>query len=498
MNSSIKKIVLSVFVSSIFGVIDVQGLTLKDSILEVLNTNPIVIERLSNYRATQQDINIAKAEYLPKVDFRSTVSNHRTGRLNSDIKNQKYNLYTNSLKLVQNIFDGFHTTYNVNYEETRALAAAYNYLEKSNDVAFKMVNAYLNVLKNHEILENAKENVIMNKQMLKDIEMLYKAKLVTKSDVIKIQASLSMARTNLIASINNTKDTEFNFTRALGRKPIVSNMKFPNLNISMPESIQRAILYALKNNPSLIVSKYNIKGAQELYKRDKHTYYPKLDFELEQKYNDVTVKNNGFDSPDDQTIARLVLRWNLYNGGADEALRQKRLSKIHQEVAIKQDLKRQTIEGLELSWSAYEIVFDQIKELKKYSQYMNESLQSIKEQYKIGAKSKKTILDLLTASSSVINAKSKMISAKYDEIFAKYRILDAMGLLVTAVVGDSNEYKAKVNIDVKKASEVLDKLPIILDSDNDKVVDDIDICDNSKPDDKIMPYGCIKTKWEKR
>ena len=489
-----KIIVFNILASLTVATMQIEALTLKQSVVEVVNTNPIVTERLRNYRATQQDLNIAQAKYLPKIDLRSTASYNEAGNFNSEIDDKNFHSYENSLKLTQNIFEGFRTTHQVDYEEARILAAAYNYLEKANDIAFEMVNVYLNVLKQHEILQNAKDNVAMNEKMLKDIEELYKARMVTKSDLIKVQASLAMAKTNLITNINNTRDAEFNFTRVLGRRPIVSSMSLPKLRVSMPESIQRATMYAIKNNPSLQVSQYNIEGAQALYKRDKYTYYPRLDLELEQKFDDAFADNNGFDSPDDRSIVRFVLNWNLYNGGADKALVQKKLSKIHQEVAIKRDLKRQTIEGLELSWSAYEIVSQQIEQLKEHSKYINATLSSLEAEYKMGKKSRRTILDLLSASNDVINAKSRMITAKYDKLFAQYRILDAMGLLVTVVAGDEKEYRARVNLDVDKVTQELDKLPITLDVDNDKISDELDLCDNSHPNNDIMPYGCRSIK----
>lgn len=469
-----------------------NALTLKDSVVEVLNTNPIVKERLRNYRATQQDLNIAESEYLPKLDLNAALSYNQAGNLNKDLDNNEFHFYETSLKLTQNIFDGYRTTHQVDYEEARILAAAYNYLEKANDIAFEMVGVYLNVLKNYELLKNAKENVEMNKRLLSDIQKLYDSKLVTKSDLIKVQASLSMAETNFVTLVNNTKDAEYSFARVLGRKPKVDDLSFPTLNVSMPESIQRATMYAIKNNPSLLVSQYNIKGAQALYKRDKHNYYPKLDFELEQKYDMAHEDNNGFESDDDRFIARLQLKWNLYNGGADKALVQKKISKIAQESEIKRDLKRQVIEGLELSYSAYEVVSKQIEKLNIHDKYMSEILESLLEEYKLGKKSRRTILDILNANSDVLNAKSRMLSAKYDQLFAQYRILDAMGLMVTVVAGDEKEYRNRVNLDVEKASEVLDTLPITLDQDDDKIADDLDICDNSKGEKNIMPYGCEK------
>jgi adhesin transport system outer membrane protein len=112
----------------------------------------------------------------------------------------------------------------------------------------------------------------------------------------------------------------------------------------------------------------------------------------------------------------------------------------------------------------------------------------------MGKKSKRTILDLLGASNDVINANSRMITAKYDKLFAQYRILDAMGLLVTVIAGDEKEYRSRVNLGVEEVTQTLDTLPIALDVDNDKITDELDICDNSNPDNNIMPYGCQSIK----
>lgn len=54
-----------------------------------------------------------------------------------------YGNYTNSLKLTQNIFNGFSTTEKINYQEARVFGAAYHYLENANDISFNMTQAYI-------------------------------------------------------------------------------------------------------------------------------------------------------------------------------------------------------------------------------------------------------------------------------------------------------------------------------------------------------------------
>lgn len=372
MELKVKKRLISVIASSVCLLgMNLQALTLKESVLEAMETNPVVQERLKNFNETQQDLEIAKSEWLPSLDYRATFGRNEAGNLkdgttessyNHNVIDESYNHYTQSLKLTQNIFNGFSTTHKIDYQKARILGAAHHYLENANDIAFQMVGAYLDVVRSYQLLQNAKDNVVINEKIYKDVQSLYDQGLTTKSEMTKIYASLSLAKSNLVVQKNNSVDKEFRFKRLLGRDADISSFTLPTLNYAMPESKERATMYAIQNNPSILVSNFNIKGAQALYKEKKSKFYPTVDLEVEQVFNDVNRRNN-FDMPDDRLKAYVVLSWNLYKGGAHTADVQKSKSTINKEVELQRDLKRQTIEGLELSWSAYEMLGQQLEEL---------------------------------------------------------------------------------------------------------------------------------------
>lgn len=486
-----------IFLNSLVLSSSLFGLTLKESVVEAMNTNPVVTERLKNYRATQQDLSVAESEYYPSVDFSASLGynnagafkDSRDGDWNHKVIDEQYNNYETSLILTQNLFDGFSTMNKVDYQEARILAAAYNYVEKSNDIAFKMTSAYISVVRSYELLQTARENVQINDEIFRKVKDLFDSGLTTDSEVKKIESSLSLARSNLTVQKNNARDTEYSFRRVLGRMPNVAIMSRPELSISMPDSIERAALYAVNHNPSLLVSQYNIKGAQALHKQTQKDFYPTLDLELAQNFNDADERNS-FNQPDDRFSARLVLSYNIFRGGADVAAAQREISKINQEIEIKRDLKRQVIEGLDLSWNAYEMIAQQIKDLKEYSKFSEKTLELYKEEYDLGRRS---LLDLLSAQNDAINSRSQIITAEYEHLLAKYRILDAMGLLPQAIVGDTQEFNSRVNLySDGEAHEILDVIPVKLDVDEDNIVDNQDLCDNSLLENNIMPYGCKK------
>ena len=279
------------------------ALTLQESVVEALQTNPVVQERLKNFHETQQDLEIVKSEWLPSLDYRGTIGISNAGHFkdgnkdknwNHDLANDRgnYASYSNSLKLTQNIFNGFSTTHKMNYQEARIMAAAHHYVENANDVAFQMVGAYIDLIRSYKLLQIAKENVAINKKIYEDVQSLYEQGLTNKSEMTKINASLSLANSNLTVNQNNTIDKEARFKRLFGRSVNVGTLEMPRLDFAMPESKERATQIAITNNPSLIVSNFNIKGAQEIYKQKQSKFYPIIDLEFEQVYNDYK-RNSG-------------------------------------------------------------------------------------------------------------------------------------------------------------------------------------------------------------
>ena len=484
-----KKLLITLSILSTLNAQDLQT-TLK----EVLSTNPTVLERLKNYNSTKEDITNAKAGYYPKLDLSLGVGYENTQRKNWDnqttLKDHKGNgidslglsVYQNSLTYTQNLFNGFATTAQVSQQQNRTISAAYSYIEKANTTSFETVNKYLEVLKQTELLQTAKENVDIDKEIFKKVQKLYEAGLTTLSEVNKIESSLALAEANYAVEENSLKNAQYNMQRVLGRYLQAKDMVKPSLDITFPDTLEEATQYAIKHNPSLLVSKYNIKLAQERYKERKSPFYPRIDIEISESINKNLSASEGTDN---RFKAMAYLRYNFFNGFSDSSGLQKSVSQIHQEVQTKNDLRRKVIENINLAWVANQELANQLKHLKDYKKFSLKTLTLYTKEYDLG---RRTLLDLLSAQNDFIGAKSQIINTQYSMLFAKYRILDAMGILVNTVAGGEDVY---ANVGLKaQTPKNNDVLPVVYDRDKDLIVDEQDICNNSLTKDMKNLYGC--------
>lgn len=459
------KLLLIISLSSIL-----NAQSLKTTVEEVISTNPIILERLKNYDATKETITSAKSGFYPKLDISLGVGYERSKRedyagtstITEDaqiVNSLGTKVYQNALTYTQNLFNGFKTTYQIAQQEHGTVSAAYSYVEKVNNSSFEMVDNYLQVMKHVELLELAKENIEINETIFKKVKKLYNSGLTTLSEVNKIESSLSLAKSNYVVQENTLLDFTYNLKRSLGRFLDTKKMIKPTFDVKLPDTLENASQFALINNPSLLVSKHNIKLAQAIYKEKEAPYYPSIDIEVSQSLN----KNlSGIQGTDERFRAMAYLKYNIFNGFYDNSELLKSKSRVHQEVESTNDLRRQVLEGLELSWTANEKLTLQMKYLQEYKDFSLKTLTLYTKEYDLGRRS---LLDLLSAQNDFIASRSQIINTQYSMLFAKYRILDAMGNLVSSILGTTDNIYSNVGLHGSIPINT-DSLPIQLDHEN--------------------------------
>lgn len=420
-----------------------NALTLQEGVDEVLSTHPVVQERLHNYRATLEDLRTTEAQYLPTLDYSGTIAREKTKAPITQNESRSFTSYEHSLLLSQNLFNGFGSIYEADYNKARILAAANHYIENANDAAYQFIDRYIIALKNRDLLCIAKANVAFNEDIYAKVNKLYQAGMTTRSESEKADTSLSLAKANYVVAKNNMDDSLYNLERILGR--LIKKEELENASFSgeIPTSLEEVQSYAKTHNPSMLVSEYNIKAAKAQNSAAYKNYYPKIDAFARQSWaNDL----GGLEGKDDRFKVGVTLNYNLYRGGADESQIQKNLSKIYQENENKRDAVRKLNEQGGLSWAAKTYLTEQIELLKRYETTSAKTLELYQKEYDLG---RRTLLDLLVAQNDHVSAQTQIVVAENNLLFAYYRILDSMGSMVQNVLGSKAQtYTNKVGLKV--------------------------------------------------
>lgn len=120
---------LSIGLASILIPLSSFGLTLEQAVQYVTSTNPIILQSIETYKATEYDLEMAQAGYFPSIDVIGRYGReYTTTALYSE---RSLNRYDREIKLTQNIFEGFGTIEDVRKQEARMAAAKANVLEKA-------------------------------------------------------------------------------------------------------------------------------------------------------------------------------------------------------------------------------------------------------------------------------------------------------------------------------------------------------------------------------
>ena len=210
-------------------------------------------------------------------------------------------------------------------------------------------------------------------------------------------------------------------------------------SITLPQTKEKIIKYAMAHNPSLLVSEFNKKSAQATNKERKAKYYPKIDIEVSQSMN----KNlSGIEGNNDAFRAMAYLSYNIFNGFSDKHSIAKSLNQIEQENQNQNNIRRKILQTINSSWSSQKKLQEQMVHLKEYHDFSAKTLALYIKEYALGQRS---LLDLLASQNDLIKSKEQIINTNYSILYAKYRLLDAMSSLVTSILDKESVY-TKVGI----------------------------------------------------
>jgi len=384
----------------------VQAGSLKDTVSSI-NTNNSQLKSIKyNNEASLKSINKTEAIYKPIIDLdivgerkktKTKLDNNPTNTVNQTGYNAR-------IKLEQLIWDGGLSSSKISESKYSHQLNLLNNKVKSNEMLLEGITTYFEVLKYTKRVELANENVTKNTEHLnlaKENEKLTNEALET----YQAKAKLHLAKKIRLDEIEGLTIAKNKYTKITNAK--ATDLSMPNINTKLiPDTLEGFIKIVLTNNNDIKAQKQSILKQDALVAQKSSSLKPSIKLNLSADHDDDLLSK---DTTQDNYSAKLILKYNLYNGEAGNTA-----SKIEKIYLKEEKVKLETtvnsiIEKASSKYSTYTNSKKRIEELKNYVSENNNIFVIYQTQFEGGTK---TFSDILDAWTDVYNAK-KMLGDEY-------------------------------------------------------------------------------------
>lgn len=167
--------------------------TIRDAVRIGVSTNPEYGVVAASRRATDEELNQGEALFLPSIDMNGDTGYEYSddpatrGGIDDDDTESMWR-YEVGLTLTQMLFDGFETKYEVERQEARVASSAFRVRETAELVGLAIVESYLEVLRQRQLLMIARQNVAEHIAIMDMVEDGVGAGRSTQADLEQIKA----------------------------------------------------------------------------------------------------------------------------------------------------------------------------------------------------------------------------------------------------------------------------------------------------------------------
>lgn len=408
-----------------------QAQTLQEAIQCAMVSNPDVLITTNDRLATDQALKVAQAGYLPTLD--ANLGYGRERALNASTVNfegtQSPISLTRSesgMHLDQMLFDGFATNDEVARNQFRVSSAAYRVAGTANDVALRVAQVYLAVLQQQSVVNLAKENLDLHTKLFNMITQRTKAGIARSGDLVQAKSRLALAETNYENASSNLRDAVTDYIDVVGNEP--NDLVDPFIDQQdIPDTLQAAVDEAIAYHPTLQSAMQDVEAARAQAAAAHSNDLPRIDLQVGA---DLNHNVDGLEGPDQDYIAMVRGRYNLFKGGADLAKERQTAFLLQEAMEVRNKTYRQVVRQTRLSWNALQTSTQQLPDLISHATNAKKTVGIFKQQFMLGDR---TLLDLLDAQNESFTSGTAYINGKYSQLFAKYRVINSLGKLPQCV-----------------------------------------------------------------
>ena len=406
--------------------------TLQEAISIAVSSHPTVQKARARKRATEQDIDEARAEYLPSVDATGDVGYEYTdnyftrneGGGGGGTEEKLRNMFGGEIR--QNLFQGFGTVNRTRSAQERVSSANHNLMDAQQAIGLRAAVSFLEVLRGRHVVNLAQQNVASHVQVRDDIKFKAQKGRSDSGDFNQAESRLALARTRLTQARGQLRDAETGYLEVVGQTPGTLETPRPPYE-SIPSNIDLAVAAAEDSNPALLAALDNVNAREFEARAKREPYYPKFGIKVGgRRGHDV----NGVNGDDNAFSALLVMDYNLYRGGGDLARHRRAIEQTSEARQREAEIRRQVQEQMRIEYTGLLTARENLPISESRAQAAAQVVSAYLQQFELGQRS---LLDVLDVVSELFQANVGVVNTDTEMMRASYRVLATAGTLLSTL-----------------------------------------------------------------
>ena len=413
---------LTIFISS-----NAIAVTLYDALNQTYQNNIQLNAERQNIKASEEDINISKANFKPTITLSGSQSIENTNKLTNqsggDASSSDVNPLTASIKLEQKILD-YGRSLELEKNITALDLAKAKLIKKEQEVLHSAIDAYSNLILAREKLNINRKNLNLLRRQVENDKIRLDRGRITITDLAQSESSFAGAQAQFTQAKSDLLIAKLTYENIIGKISDPNQLQKKTKSIvKIPNSLNDAINLSKQNNPDIKIAKFDLEQSKKDVEISKSDLKPTASLSLEKSYaNDLssTVDQS------DKDILKATVRWPFYTGGKTQSTINKKSNLTTRKRLLLDDAVRSNETNVASAWSSLESsrgFLNSVKVQVRAAQIANDGITA---EYERGSR---TTLDVIQSNSLLLSAQISLATSEKNYLMAQYNLLKSVGLL---------------------------------------------------------------------
>jgi outer membrane protein, adhesin transport system len=430
MRSFYKQSAMALLVASAFASAHAETFRLEDAASKAVQTNPEVMNKWHQFKASGFERDISWGRYLPTLDviYGTAYKHHESPTLPTNDKKVKYNFQNTKVTLRQNLFEGFATLNDTKRLEHASLVRFYEMLDLSESAALEATKAYIDVWRYRQLVSYAEESYAVHRVLYEKIKERADSGVGRRVDLESAAGRLALSESNLLTETSNLHDVTARFQRVVGILP-PEEMEAPTnarLGKAFPKDRAESINLSFEKSPALKAAFQNILSAKRNVSVQKAAYMPRIDAYIE-RLHDTSTAGQGYNGALHETTYGLTASWNLFNGLRDLSRERKAAEEKNSAKDLREKVCRDVRQNSTMAFNDFTRLTEQILYLDQHQLSTDKAREAFRRQFDIG---QRTLLDVLDTENEYYTARRNYLNGEQDMLIAQAKYHATAGNLL--------------------------------------------------------------------